>query len=108
MTSLSVGKPGLASSQAARSLACSALYEGYAAMFYMKDGVLHEWGGSHCSCNGLEESRFSGSPTSWEALAMRPGDGALFGYGNFSEEARDALKKLIEKNVKNTKKGKKA
>ena len=76
-------------------------------MFFTKKGKLYEYGGSHCSCNGLEDSTVSAGETSWEALAMRNPDGQRWGHGNHSAEAQNALVALVKKNAKPPKKAKK-
>jgi len=80
-------------------------YSGSATIFFKKNGKLMEYGGSHCSCNGLEEDAFSATETSWEALAMRNPDGSLYGYGAHDSEAIEAIKALVDKNEKKPKKG---
>lgn len=46
-------------------------YEGYAMAIFVKDGVLYEVNGSHCSCNGLE-GQWEPEETSVIALLSRP------------------------------------
>ena len=83
-------------------------YSGSAVMLFKKNGKLYEYTGSHCSCNGLEDSVFSAGETSWEALALRNPEGELYGYGHHSAEAVEAVKQLVAKNAKNAKNAKKA
>ena len=48
----------------------SECYDGEAVVIFEKDGELYEAGGSHCSCNGLED-QWSPEKTSYAALKMR-------------------------------------
>lgn len=74
-------------------------YSGDAFLLFERDGKLYAYEGSHCSCNGLEEENFSAQETSWEALYMRDPNGLLYGEGH-SQEAREAIKSLVEKRIK--------
>ena len=57
-------------------------YEGYAHVIFVRDGVLYEVNGSHCSCNGLENC-WKPEETSLPALMFRP---------NVSDNAKTNLK----------------
>src|SRR5688572_23578212 len=62
-------------------------YEGYACVIFIKDGVLYEVNGSHCSCNGLED-QWEPEETTVLALLSRP---------NISDDAKANLKKRFRK-----------
>jgi hypothetical protein len=64
-------------------------YEGDAIVVYLKDGVLYEVNGSHCSCYGLED-QWSPEETSLDALKMRK----LSSY-SYAEETRSAFDTLV-------------
>jgi hypothetical protein len=57
-------------------------YEGDAHVIFIKEGKLYEVNGSHCSCNGLDNSWIP-EETSIKALLFRP---------NVSKEAKDNIK----------------
>jgi hypothetical protein len=59
-------------------------YSGSAFVIFMKDGILYEVNGGHCSCNGLE-GQWEPEETSLEALMFRP---------NVPNEAKANLKKI--------------
>ncbi len=59
-------------------------YEGNSFVVFVKDGKLYEVNGSHCSCNGLEES-WRPEETSFAALMFRP---------NVPDQAKKNLKLL--------------
>ena len=59
-------------------------YEGWSSVIFIKDGVLYEVNGSHCSCYGLE-GQWRPEETSFKALMFRP---------NVSDDAKKNLKKV--------------
>jgi len=65
-------------------------YSGRAFVLYQQVRVLYEVHGSHCSCNGLEDS-WRPERTTWAALQMRD-----FDYVLPAGDARDELKRLIK------------
>ena len=61
-------------------------YEGYAHLIFIKDGLLFEVNGSHCSCNGLEGQWYP-EETTLNALLARP---------NVSIDAKNNLKERFK------------
>lgn len=68
-------------------------YSGDAQMFFVRDGVMYEYVGGHCSCNGLEDDRFSPGVVTVEALAMR--ENPLIGYMEIPKDDIERIKKMI-------------
>lgn len=80
-------------------------YEGDALVIFIKDGVLYEAHGGHCSCNGLE-GQWSPEVTTFEAISFRLND--EWSVNRFKEvhgpEAANALLNVlltyeVEKNI---------
>lgn len=69
-------------------------YSGDARVLFVRDGVLYEAGGSHCSCNGLE-GQWSPSPVTWEALRLRPGLEGGTEWREHTAEAHEAWDALV-------------
>jgi len=61
-------------------------YSGSAFVIFLKEGILYEVHGGHCSCNGLE-GQWEPEETSLEALMFRP---------NVPNEAKANLKKIYK------------
>jgi hypothetical protein len=66
-------------------------YEGFALVLFVRNEVLYEVNGSHCSCNGLEE-QWDPEATTWKALEMR----SLFNESPERMAALEAARKLVE------------
>ena len=72
-------------------------YTGMARVLFMRDGILYEVTGDHCSCFGLE-GQWLPEVVTWEQLALRPGHDTVPKDGP-NAAAREAWATLVRARV---------
>ncbi len=77
-------------------------YSGEAKVLFVRDGVLYEVVGSHCSCMGLED-QWEPAPVTWAALRLRNGLEGEWStrdsYREHTKEAHEAWNALVAAGV---------